>query len=66
MVLIDALADQTASKSFELIRTQTHEDYAANCVRVNDKVLMASGFPILQNTLEKLDYSVITLDMSEY
>ncbi len=66
MVVIDALADHPAFKSFELIRTQTHEDYAANCVRVNDHVLMASGFPILQNTLEKLGYSMITLDMSEY
>ena len=66
MVVIDALADHPAFKSFELIHIQTHEDYAANCVRVNDHVLMASGFPILQNTLEKLGYSMITLDMSEY
>lgn len=66
MIVIDALADHPAFKSFGLIRTQTHEDYAANCVRVNDQVLMASGFPVLQNTLEKLGYSVITLNMSEY
>lgn len=66
MVIIDSLADHKAFKDFELIRTQAHEDYAANCVRINDHVLMASGFPILQHTLEKLGYSVITLDMSEY
>ncbi len=66
MVVINSLADHPAFKGFQLIQTQAHEDYAANCVRVNDHVLMASGFPILQSTLEKLGYSVIALDMSEY
>ncbi len=66
MVVIDALADHPAFKKFELVRVQANEDYAANCVRVNDHVLMASGFPVLQNTLEKLGYSVIPLGMSEY
>jgi dimethylargininase len=66
MVVINSLANHPALKDFELIRTQANEDYAANCVRVNDYVLMASGFPILQNTLEKLGYSIIALDMSEY
>lgn len=66
MVVIDSLANHPAFKDFELVRTKPEEDYAANCVRVNDHVLMASGFPVLQNTLEKLGYSIITLDMSEY
>lgn len=66
MVVINSLAEHPAFKGFELIQTQAHEDYAANCVRVNDYVLMASGFSILQNTLEKLGYSVIALDMSEF
>ena len=66
MVVIDALAGHSALKGFQLIRVQATEDYAANCVRVNDHVLMASGFPVLQKTLETLGYSVIALDMSEY
>ncbi len=66
LIVIDALADHPALKHFELIRVQENENYAANCVRVNDHVLMASGFPILQNTLEKMGYSVIPLAMSEY
>ncbi len=66
MVVIDALADHSAFKRFEVIRTQKNEDYAANCLRVNDHVLMASGYPVLQNTLEQLGYSVITLEMSEF
>ncbi|MGH8051814.1 MAG: dimethylarginine dimethylaminohydrolase family protein [Arenimonas sp.] len=66
MVVIDTLADHAAFKDFELVRIQPQEDYAANCVRVNNHVLMAEGFPVLQSTLEKLGYSIITLDMSEY
>ncbi|MGH8107575.1 MAG: dimethylarginine dimethylaminohydrolase family protein [Arenimonas sp.] len=66
MVVMDELADHPAFKRFELVRIAPEENYAANCVRVNNHVLMASGFPALQNTLEKLGYSVIPLDMSEY
>lgn len=66
MVVIEPLANDPAFRGYELIHTQAHEDYAANCVRVNDHILMASGFPILQSTLEKLGYSIIALDMSEY
>lgn len=66
MVVIDALAKHPAFERFELIRVEAEEDYAANCVRVNEHVLMASGFPLLQNTLENLGYLIIALDMSEY
>lgn len=66
MVVIDALAADPALQSFELIRVAPGEDYAANCVRVNDHVLMASGFPQLEATLRALGYAVIALDMSEY
>ena len=66
MVVILPLADHPVFKAYELIQTHAHEDYAANCVRVNDHVLMASGFPILQRTLEKFGYNIIALDMSEY
>jgi len=66
MVVIDSLADHPALKNFELVRTLPDEDYAANCIRVNDHVLIASGFPKLKATLEDLGYSTIELDMSEY
>ncbi len=66
MVVIDALADVPALSRFELIRTHASEDYAANCVRINDHVLMAAGFPLLQAKLGALGYSVLALDMSEY
>jgi dimethylargininase len=66
MVVIDALADDPALQSFDLIRVAPAEDYAANCVRVNRHVLMASGFPLLEAQLRALGYPVLALDMSEY
>jgi dimethylargininase len=42
------------------------EIYAANAVRVNDEVLIASGFPKLAGTLGKLLFRVRSLDMSEF
>jgi dimethylargininase len=42
------------------------DDYAANAVRVNDEVLIASGFPTLAGTLDDLHYRVRPLDMSEF
>lgn len=66
MVVIESLANDPALQPFELIRVDPNEDYAANCVRVNDHVLMASGFPLLESTLRELGYAVIALDMSEY
>jgi dimethylargininase len=66
MVVIDSLAGDPALQRFDLIRVTPAEDYAANCIRVNDHVLMASGFPVLEATLREHGYALITLDMSEY
>lgn len=66
MVVIDSLAAAPALQRYELVRVTPAEDYSANCVRVNEYVLMASGFPVLEAVVRELGYSVITLDMSEY
>ena len=51
---------------FELLQVDPAEEYAANCVRINDYVLIASGYSQLQSQLKELDYQTIALDMSEY
>jgi dimethylargininase len=66
IVAIDSLMDQPALKNYEIVRVPRGEEYAANCVRVNDHVLMAAGFPGMQHTLEQLGYGLIVLDMSEF
>ena len=66
IVAIDSLAGHQALKKFELVRVQPGEEYAANCVRVNDRMLLPLGFPNMQRTLDKLGYDVLTLEMSEF
>jgi dimethylargininase len=50
----------------DMIEVAAGEMYGANAVRVNDEVLIASGFPTLASTLDKLRYRVRSLDMSEF
>jgi dimethylargininase len=66
IVVIDSLADHPLLKGRDLVRVAHGEDYAANCIRVNDCVLMAAGFPGMQRTLEQLGYDLIVLEMSEF
>ena len=51
---------------FDLIAVDAAESYAANCVRVNDRVLIASGFPKFAATLRARGYQPLALDMSEF
>lgn len=51
---------------YELVQVDIAEDYAANCVHINDYVLIASGYPKFKSQLQKLGYLTIALDMSEY
>jgi len=51
---------------FNLIAVSTEESYAANCVRVNDRVLVASGYPAFLAALQAHGYRPLALDMSEF
>ncbi len=66
LVVIDSLANHPDFKGYELIHTASGEEYAANCIRVNDYILIAAGFPQFEASLRKLGYKLIVLDMSEY
>ncbi len=66
LVVIDALAEHEAFRDYERIRVQPGEEYAANCVRVNDYVIIAADYPRLEVTLHELGYRTIALDMSEF
>jgi len=50
----------------ELIAVGAAESYAANCVRVNDAVLVAAGYPRLAAALRGRGFSPILLEMSEF
>jgi dimethylargininase len=42
------------------------ESYAANCVWINDHVLVAKGFPKTKKTIEKAKYDIIEVNVSEF
>ena len=66
LVLIDALAEREEFRGWDVIRVEERENYGANCVQVNDRVLLAAGHPGLEQALAALGYSILALEMSEY
>lgn len=66
MVVIDEIGDLVELEGYELLKVSQEESYAANCVRVNDRVLIAAGFPKFADQLNKLGVETIALDMSEF
>ncbi len=60
------IADLPALARFERVVLTPAEAYAANCIRVNDKVLVAAGFPRFAGRLDQLGYTPLLLAMSEY
>jgi dimethylargininase len=53
-------------KRYELINVSSAESYAANCIRVNDCIVIAAGYPQLLATLTARGYRVAALPMSEF
>lgn len=66
VAVIEALADHPALARYERIVVDPAEAYAANAVRVNDRLLVPAGFPRFAARLAALGYEVAPLAMSEY
>lgn len=66
LVVTGALADRKEFSGYQLIHVEAGEEYAANCIQVNDHVLIAAGFPSLESTIRQLSYQTIVLEMSEF
>jgi dimethylargininase len=63
LVVIETLANQEAFRDYDLICPRAGEEYAANCVRVSDQVLVAAGYPAFETTMRDLGYQVIAGDV---
>lgn len=51
---------------YEITDVPNAEEYAANCLAVNNRILVAAGFPALERELRELGYETVALDMSEF
>jgi dimethylargininase len=66
LVVIGELCDKTEFSNFNQIRIGEAERYAANCVWINDQVLVPKGFPKSVEMISAQGYPVIELDVSEF
>lgn len=51
---------------YERVAVTAEERYAANCVRINDRVVVAAGYPRFAEQLATLGYDPLPLEMSEF
>ncbi len=66
LVVIEALRNVSEFSGYDLICLNSTEEYAANCLSLNGRILIASGFPGVKRELELLGYPTVSLDMSEF
>lgn len=66
LVLVEGVEILGEYTDYEIISVDPHEAYAANCVRVNDYVLLSAGYPKIAARLSALGCQTITLEMSEF
>ena len=58
--------DHPKFDGFTKIVVDDNEGYAANCLRINDCILIPAGFPKIKTKLELLPFRLIELEMSEF
>jgi len=66
LVVMEEMAANPQFARFDLLRVRPEESYGANCVRVNDRVLIADGFPNLTAGLTARGFKPLVLNMSEF
>jgi dimethylargininase len=66
LVVSGEFIENTQFQSYNLIKVDQEESYAANCVWVNETVLIAKGFPKTKEAIEKAGYKTIEIDVSEF
>ncbi len=65
-LVVTADVPRDALGLYELIDVPETERYAANCIRVNERVLIAAGYPRTRAAIEDCGYTTVALEMSEF
>jgi dimethylargininase len=66
LVVMEEMAEYPMFAGYARIVVSGDESYAANCVRVNDRVLVADGYPRLTAELVARGFDPVALAMSEF
>lgn len=65
MVVAGEFVDHPAFDSYEKIVISSQDEYSANCIRVNDFVIIPKGYEETKRQINEAGYETIELDMSE-
>jgi len=66
LIATAALAGHPAFADYEILTVDADETYAANCLRVNDALLVPTECPATVERLGQAGYAVVALAMSEF
>ena len=66
LVACGEFVEKPEFQKYNILNVDEDEDYAANCVWVNDQVLVPEGYPKTRKIVEQAGYSVVELDTSEF
>jgi dimethylargininase len=66
LAAVAALAGLPQFRDFEIVGVAPSEVYAANCILCNDRLLIASGFPLFEAAVARFGQEVVPLAMSEF
>jgi dimethylargininase len=66
LVVVEAIAGHAAFTEYDRISIEADEMYAANCIRINDHVLIAAGYPKFEQALAERGHHTVALKMSEF
>jgi dimethylargininase len=64
LIVTEALAIRF--HGYDLIHVDAGDEYAANCIEVNGRVLIAAGYPRVEAKLRGSGYETMALEMSEF
>ena len=65
MVVAGEFVDHPAFDSYDKIVISDEDEYSANCIRVNDYVIIPQGYSETKRKINEAGYETIELDMSE-
>lgn len=66
MLVSGEFIDKPEFAKYNKIVIPEEEAYAANCIWVNDKVIVPEGYPTVEKKVKEAGYEVILVDTSEY
>ncbi len=66
IAVVEELAGEAAFRDYEILLVAADESYAANCLGINDTLLIAQGFPRFAAAARQIGGKVVALDVSEF